>query len=185
MGIDGGMNPTFMAAVKSHGGPGNVIHTASGTIPPHVNPPGFELEAPTGSSMSLASSESKPAPAPAPRSSVQVASATSAPGGFFGSLFGSRNEEPPAPAPEASAPKTKPAAATKLAHSAGAIRPKSEPQPANTKTAGTVWPKPPAVAPRQEAEASKPESKPESSLLNGAAPTVPTGGFENRFGAWR
>jgi len=185
MGIDGGMNPTFMAAVKSHGGPGNVIHTASGTIPPHVNPPGFELEAPTGSSMSLASSESKPAPAPAPRSSVQVASATSAPGGFFGSLFGSRSEEPPAPAPEASAPKTKPAAATKPAHSAGAIRPKSEPQPANTKTAGTVWPKPPAVAPRQEAEASKPESKPESSLLNGAAPTVPTGGFENRFGAWR
>jgi len=132
--------------------------------------------------MSLASSESKPAPAP--RSSVQVASATSAPGGFFGSLFGSRNEEPAAtatPAAEGSAPKTKPA---KPAQSAGAIRPKSEPQPANTKTASTVWPKPPTAPPRQEAE---PPSKPESTtaLLNGAAPTVPAGGFENRFGAWR
>jgi len=184
MGVDGGMNPTFLAAVKSHGGPGATIHTASGTIPPHVNPPGFELETPTGSSMSLASSESKPAPAP--RSSVQVASAGSSSGGFFGSLFGSRNEEPAAttPAAEGSAPKTKPAASTKPAQSAGAIRPKSEPQPANTKTASTVWPKPPATSPRQEAE---PPSKPESTtaLLNGAAPTVPAGGFENRFGAWR
>src|SRR5712672_1923881 len=35
MGVDGGMNPTFLAAVKSHGGPGAVIKTASGTIPAH------------------------------------------------------------------------------------------------------------------------------------------------------
>jgi len=27
MGVDGGMNPTFLAAVKSHGGPGNTIRT--------------------------------------------------------------------------------------------------------------------------------------------------------------
>jgi hypothetical protein len=33
------MNPTFLAAVKSHGGPGAVIHTASGTVPAYVNPP--------------------------------------------------------------------------------------------------------------------------------------------------
>jgi murein L,D-transpeptidase YafK len=39
IGADGGMNPTFLAAVKSHGGPGAVIHTASGTIPAYVNPP--------------------------------------------------------------------------------------------------------------------------------------------------
>jgi hypothetical protein len=38
-GIDGGMNLTFLAAVKSHGGPGATIRTASGTIPAHVNPP--------------------------------------------------------------------------------------------------------------------------------------------------
>jgi murein L,D-transpeptidase YafK len=39
IGADGGMNPTFLAAVKSHGRPGAVIHTASGTIPAYVNPP--------------------------------------------------------------------------------------------------------------------------------------------------
>ena len=38
-GIDGGMNATFLAAVKSHGGPGAPIKTALGTIPAHVNPP--------------------------------------------------------------------------------------------------------------------------------------------------
>ena len=31
MGVDGGMNPTFLAAVKSHGGPGATIRTAIGT----------------------------------------------------------------------------------------------------------------------------------------------------------
>jgi hypothetical protein len=38
-GIDGGMNPIFLAAVKSRGGPGATIRTASGTIPAYVNPP--------------------------------------------------------------------------------------------------------------------------------------------------
>ena len=73
-GTDGGMNPTFLAAVKSHGGPGSKSARRSGTIPAHVNPPGEPArEAATGSTMSLASAKSKPAAAP--RSSVQVASA--------------------------------------------------------------------------------------------------------------
>jgi murein L,D-transpeptidase YafK len=38
-GVDGGMNPTFLAEVKAHGGPGAVIHAASGTIPAYVDPP--------------------------------------------------------------------------------------------------------------------------------------------------
>ena len=38
-GIDGGMNPIFLQAVKSHGGPGAAIRTASGTVPAYVNPP--------------------------------------------------------------------------------------------------------------------------------------------------
>src|SRR6266498_1053857 len=36
---DGGMNPTFLAAVRSQRDSGAVIRTASGTIPAHVNPP--------------------------------------------------------------------------------------------------------------------------------------------------
>ena len=193
MNVDGGMNPTFLSAVKSRGGPGATIHTAAGTIPPHVNPPAEPSEATTGSFLSLASAESKPAPAP--RSSVQVASAhvaSASPassggiGGFFSNLFGSKSEDQTAgqkaaqPA-EVSAPKSKLAAKP----AAGAVRPKSEPQPAETKSANAGVARPQPAPPRQEASAEP--SKPDSinGLLNGAAPTVPSGGFENRFGAWR
>jgi murein L,D-transpeptidase YafK len=188
-GIDGGMNPTFLAAVKSHGGGGAEIKTASGTIPSHVNPP-EEAPTTTGSFMSLASAESKPAPAPAPaqRSTVQVASASSSGGigSFFGNLFGSKSEEPAAAEkPGATPPKTKPAAAAKATQTASAARPKSE-QPAATKTASVA---PPAKPPAQQASAEEPPtSKPaasSSNLLSGAAPTMPSNGFEGRFGAWR
>ncbi len=39
-GTDGGMNQTYLSAVKQYGGPGATIRTAAGTIPAHVNPPG-------------------------------------------------------------------------------------------------------------------------------------------------
>jgi hypothetical protein len=48
-GIDGGMNPIFLAAMKSHGGPGATIRTASGTIPAYVNPPAEPAQTATGS----------------------------------------------------------------------------------------------------------------------------------------
>jgi hypothetical protein len=38
-GVDGGMNPTFLAAVKSHDRPSAAIDSASGTIPADVDPP--------------------------------------------------------------------------------------------------------------------------------------------------
>jgi murein L,D-transpeptidase YafK len=53
-GIDGGMNPVFLAAVKSHGGPGATIRTASGTIPADVHPPAEPAQTATGG---LASAE--------------------------------------------------------------------------------------------------------------------------------
>ena len=189
-GIDGGMNATFLAAVKSHGGGGAEIKTAAGTIPSHVNPP--EETPTTGSFMSLASAESKPAPAPAPaqRSTVQVASASSSGGigSFFGNLFGSKSEEPAAAdKPAATPPKTKPAA--KATQTASAARPKSEPQPAATKTASVAPAKPQAQPMTQQASAEEPPaSKPaasNSNLLSGASPTMPSGGFDGRFGAWR
>ena len=188
-GTDGGMNPTFLAAVKSHGGPGANIRTTAGTIPAHVNPPGEPVqETTTGSFMSLASSESKPAAAP--RSSVQVASAAPSGGGigsFFGNLFGSKSEtEQPATAREAAKPKSAappPAAKPPQVAAAGAIRPRqSEPEPKATTTVAKPRPEPHA----QQASA-EPPAKPAnaSNLLNGAVPTMPSGGFENRFGAWR
>src|SRR5204863_530398 len=38
-GGQGGMNATFLAAVRANGGPGSDIRTAPGTIPGHVHPP--------------------------------------------------------------------------------------------------------------------------------------------------
>jgi hypothetical protein len=195
MGVDGGMNPTFLAAVKSHGGPGAVIRTASGTIPAHVNPP---AEAPDttgsfGSFMSLASSESKPAPAPASRSSsssVQVASASSSGGNgsFFRTLFGSKQEDKAAAmaAPVAGAPKSKPAAAPKATQVAAAPA-RAKPELASASSKPVSLPpaaKPAAQPPVQEASAApKPTSTP--SVMTGAAPTVPSNEFGNRFGAWQ
>jgi hypothetical protein len=86
MGVDGGMNRTFLSAVRSNGGPGATIRTASGTIPAHVNPPAEARDGATGSTFSLASSDSR-------SDQVQVASAGSGGfGSFFGNLFGSKRE---------------------------------------------------------------------------------------------
>ena len=188
MGVDGGMNPTFLAAVKSHGGPGAPIKTALGTIPAHVNPPAEgPAESPSFPSiMSLASADSRPAPAPAPapRSSVQVASANSGGvGSFFSGLFGSKSEDQATPQPaetaSSSKPKAKPAASASKPTATAAARPKSEAQPA-TKTADAA---PKASPPKQETNA--PPANNTANVLSGAAPTVPSGGFDNRFGAWQ
>ena len=192
MGVDGGMNPTFLAAVKSHGGPGASIRTAAGTIPPHVNPPAERESGAAGmggaSAFSLASAESRLVPAP--NSTVQVASAAPASsggvGGFFSKFFGSKSEDQGTAATasqtsETSPSKSKRAAAAKPGQSAAAApRPKLE-QPAEAKASSTA-----------KASASKEETNGEpqrntastTGALNGAAPTVPSGGFEGRFGAW-
>ena len=185
-GTDGGMNPTFLAAVKSHGGAGSEIRTSVGTIPAHVNPPGEAAqETTTGSTMSLASSESRPAAAP--RSSVQVASAAPAGGGigsFFGNLFGSKTESEQPAAQRGSAEPAKPKSAAKPGQiaTAGVARTKpAEPQQSPAK--------PSVLSSRTQPQEANAEPPPKpantSSLLQGAAPTVPSGTFENRFGAWR
>jgi murein L,D-transpeptidase YafK len=58
----GGMNAVFLAAVRSRGGPGAVIHTASGTIPAHVDPPPAPAQSDPASPAGLASAESRPGP---------------------------------------------------------------------------------------------------------------------------
>jgi murein L,D-transpeptidase YafK len=189
MGVDGGMNPTFLAAVKSHGGPGADIRTSSGTIPAHVNPPAAPRETTTGSTISLASADSRPA-------QMQVASAAPSSGGiggFFGNLFGSKRENQSgdargtvaAQSPQAK-PQPAPATAKPAQTAAGSVRSKPEAQPADSKTAKVAVANPQPSPPRQEASA-EPDAKSTSTanLLNGAAPTVPAGGFDNRFGAWR
>jgi murein L,D-transpeptidase YafK len=194
MGVDGGMNATFLTAVKNHGGPGAPIRTAVGTIPPHVNPP-REPETMAATTFSLASTESRPASATrvqaasATRSTVQVASAAPASsggiGGFFSNLFGSKAEDQGAASASAQPAQTssKRAGAKAGQSAAGAARPRPEPQPAETKTVVNSAAKP--SAPKQETN-GEPQRNAASAagLLNGAAPTVPSGGFDNRFGAW-
>jgi hypothetical protein len=84
------MNPVFVSALKSHGGPGAAIRTASGTIPARVHPPAEAFpQTSVASLFSIGSPEAKP---------VQVRVASAAPsssgiGAFFGNLFGSKRED--------------------------------------------------------------------------------------------
>jgi hypothetical protein len=200
------MHPIFMAAVIAHGGTDSRIEAKNlpGSIPANIRPPGEPAaEPPTGSTMSLASSDSRPAPAP--RS--QVASAGS--GGMFGGLFSSSGDSPKstdsqpgvfdrfskllhgpdgATTDAVPAPKAKPVAGkpTQTASAApGAIRPKpaattTATQPDTKSTnAGAIKP---ATTP---AEAQPVETANNTTLLRGAAPPVPSGGFDSRWGAMR
>jgi hypothetical protein len=152
----------------------------------------------------LASGEVTPPPLALPTAPVKRSNG----GGLFGSLFASKSAEP-APAAEKSegtfdrmkrlvglrgadkdkTAKAKPAAKPTRVASHGAIRPKpteAEPvksaeahAPATTTAVATptAWPAPaPAPAPAQ---------KPASGSMTGAAPVVPTGGFDSRWSGFR
>jgi len=166
-GGQGGMNATYLAAVKANGGPGSDIHTASGTIPGHVHPPaeaspGFS----TASLFSFAAPAARPAQVPA---RVQVASAT--PGT---AVVGSVKRESAEPRATATAA----AATTKRGQTAA---PANTAAKADTKAADTnkntkAKPQAPDLQKTASAEAqARPASA--TSLLSGAAPTVPTGSF--------
>ncbi len=200
-GVDGGMNKVFLAALRKEkdfiDADGRIAAfnpptKLPGTIPPHVNPPREPASTGSTGGWALASSESKPAPAP---SSVQVASAgpTQSSGGFFGNLFSFGHKEEPPPA-AANVQTAKPKAAAKPAHpttkkptqtatAAAALpahaKPRGEARPANVKSANA------APARTQEADATPPGKPEDAGLLRGAAPTVQSNGFENRFGGWR
>jgi murein L,D-transpeptidase YafK len=188
-GADGGMNPTFRAAVQSHNvdSDGVVrapIAVAAGTIPANIRlPSDARPDQPTGS---LAIAEPM-----VPRTSTRVASADSS-GGWFGGLFSSsgsqsgtsgmvdrvsravglRSSEPPSQAK----PKAKPAP-TKVATA------KSKQAAPQTANAGAIQPKPKPQT--QEANAAPAPADNAGSLLRGAQPTMSSGGFDNRFGPWR
>jgi hypothetical protein len=182
----GGMNRTFLAAI-AQSGPGVTIRTASGTIPSHVHPPPDTAE----TAITLNYTESRPAPGPRP--SPRIASAAPASsdviGGLLGNRFRSKDEDSAGAASrgsqpaEAAAPSPKPAIQTVTA---GALRPISEPQTADTKTTNAVVPRPRPVPMKQE-ESSGLQSPPAraTNLLNGAQPALSSGGFDNRFAAWR
>jgi murein L,D-transpeptidase YafK len=184
-GGQGGMNATFLAAVRANGGPGSDIRTASGTIPGHVRPP---AEASPGFSTASLFSFAPAAPRPAP---AQVASAGSN-SGALGSLFGSSREaqsaEPRGTAAKPPNVRAEPAATT--AKRGQTAAPGSTPSTADTKAADSkIATTRPQASLMQKTASAEPEARPistsspsTSSLLGGAAPTVPAGSFDNRFG---
>jgi hypothetical protein len=199
---DGSMHPTFASAVRSHqvdddGVLRSQVATSSGTIPANIRTP------PTGErvAVSRATSKTSTGSVSEPVVRTELASAQPSSGGsMFGNLFsssgsssgggmmdrmksmvglgGSNSADKAAPAPKAKPAPTKtaktkptekkePAAKQTATTNPGAIRPKSEPAEPGQQTAST-----------QPAASGQ-------STINGAAPTVPTGAFDNRFGAWR
>src|SRR5262245_15557622 len=107
---------------------------------------------------------------------------------FVRNLFGLKSEDQASVAHndasvEPSAPKIKPAT-SKPKHpavaAAGAHPAKLRAQPANKKPANALVPKP---SPKRQviAESQRMPESMTSPFLNGAAPTVPVGSFENRF----
>ena len=204
---DGSMHPTFASAVQSHhvdedGVVRSRISTSAGTIPANVRTPpsGERVQASRATSKTATGSVSEPVVRDTRTASAQPSSGG---GSFFGNLFSSSGSQSSSGNPSSSGgvmdrmarmvglggssasekaaptPKAKPApskakskatekkeqAARQSANAAPAARPKSE--PAQQQTAST---QPPASSP---------------GVINGAQPTVPTGAFDNRFGAWR
>jgi len=210
---DGGMHPVFVEALKKNQigvAPQEATlftTTPPGTIPVTVRPPRIpELaDAPVVASEApapAASGEVAP-PAMAIAESKPAAPARSNGGSLFGSLFSSktaeakpaepksegaldrmarlvglgRKETPVAVATPAPAPKPKPTAKPTSLASNGAIRAK-QPEAKPVKTTEAQAPAPGALTP-----AAAP--KPASTAMNGAAPVVPTGNFDNRWSGFR
>ena len=180
----GGMNATFLAAVRAHGGPGSDIRTASGTIPGHVHPPAESSPGlSTASLFSFASPASRPAP-------VQVASATPASGGgVFGGLFGSKRETQSTDTRTTAgqSPQAKSAAATTTAstgHTTAKSGTASKGSAKTTAEGKKIATAKPQSSPAQKTASAEADAKPASTsnLLAGAAPTVPAGSFDSRFG---
>jgi murein L,D-transpeptidase YafK len=212
---DGGMHPVFVEAVKRNQigvAPQEASLFAStppGTIPATVRPPRIpELaDAPVVAGIAptpaISGEVTPPAMAIAETKSATPSAARSSGGSLFGSLFSSKTAEakpaepknegtldrmarlvglgkkdPPAAvaATPAPVPKPKPAAKPTSLASNGAIRAKqAEAQP--IKTTEAQAPVPGAVTPAAAA--------PASTAMNGAAPVVPTGTFDNRWSGFR
>ena len=204
---DGGMHPTFASAVSSHnvdedGVVRTRISTSAGTIPANVRTPpsGERAIASRATPKTATGSVSEPVVR-----DTRTAAASSSGGGMFGSLFssgGSSSSQAAAPSSSASSGGVMDRMARMVglggSSSAGSEKaapaPKAKPAPSKTAKAKTDEKKPAkqttnagAIRPKSEPAEQQTAQAPASSpgVISGAQPTVPTGAFDNRFGAWR
>jgi murein L,D-transpeptidase YafK len=203
---DGGMHPVFVAAVRKNQlgvppqEPNLFVSTAPGTIPVTVRPPRIPELADAPAVAGTAHSPSIPGEVSPPAMAIATQPAAKSGGSsMFGSLFSSKSSEPKtaeksegtlnrmarlvglggsdkdakkAEAAPTPAPKPKPAAKPTSVASNGAIRTRqAEAEPVKTTE---------AKAPAQTAAAA-----PASPSMNGAAPVVPAGNFDNRWSGFR
>jgi murein L,D-transpeptidase YafK len=201
-GRDGGMHPMFLAKLKPQEvrEPDGTVRyvvdeSAKKKLGSYVNPP-FETyptepettatasaavtpkqkPAPKGSgTYAVASAESKPAPGPTRASSEysgMFSSLFASTKSSVGRLFGGEDEKPVSPpAVKAAAPTPKPAARPHPAPAVAQPKPVQQSEPEQTAQV--------APTPSRQSAASG------ASLMSGAAPTVPTGSFDQRWGAMR
>jgi hypothetical protein len=173
-GGDGGMNPTFLSALRSHGGPGTAIRTTSGTIPAHVRPPADSFPQGIATLFAIGSPEVKTA-------EVRVASAapsSSTIRAFFGNLFGLKRDNT-SDVRENSV--TQPGQAKSQAGPTAPTAPKGTPDAKRTtdskKLATNTQTQPPQQEPSAEPPADAGGAR-TTNVLFGAVPTVPAGGFQ-------
>jgi murein L,D-transpeptidase YafK len=208
---DGGMNRVFMSKLDNpsytfdNDGHLHVPPLQEGRLPPAISPPaGSESDTvaavatpPSKSGPSISHLlgslfGSKPAAAPQP---AQVASTDAPPPAhtsFFNSLFKKKESAQQANAADhlrgsqdtgtGSSPKLKPAAHNENATASVGPKPKAEPHQGESQEAQTT--KPP-TKPQQEASAFAPPVAANGGLLKGAQPVVPAGSFDNRWGGFQ
>jgi murein L,D-transpeptidase YafK len=185
---DGGMHPTFLAAFqKPYTDSAGIIRSPNvslpGTIPAHAVPP----HEPDGSTGSLAdqvqATRTRVAAVPADSSASEGSNS----GGFFDRMsrmmgFGSEpapQATTPAPAKRKAAPQPK----TQIAATAPKAKSPGESKQATAESkqnAGAIRPQP-----TKSADASGMPTASSAGLLNGAQPAVPSGQFDDRWGAFR
>jgi murein L,D-transpeptidase YafK len=180
---DGGMHPTFLAAFqRPYTDASGVIRSPGvslpGSIPAHASPP-REPDAPsattTGSTIRVASAQ------PAEQSG------SSGGGSWFGGLssgfqrmVGLKSSDPE---PEA-APKRKAAPAPKTTQTASTAKTKSPSDPEPRQNLGAIRPASTSSRPAPAPQEANADQDRRAWLLNGAAPAVPAGSFDNRWGAF-
>jgi murein L,D-transpeptidase YafK len=198
---DGGMHPTFASQVSAHnvddaGVIRSRVATSSGTIPANIRTPPSGERATTTRTATATGSVSEPTTQTA---SVQSAGGS---GGMFSNLnpFSSSGGSSSSGGgmmdrmrsmvglggSSTSAEKAAPTKAKPAPTRTAKTKPTEKKDQPSKQTAGNNSPGAirPAEQPQQQTASTQAPAAGQTTI-NGAAPTVPTGSFDNRFGAWR